>query len=365
MANRILVALKGEARGFLRSKSTVFWTVAFPVLLILLFGAIFSGGGTGKYDVVVQDLSDSVASHIYIDALNQTGSLNIIHVSASENIDTYIKDNSPYAVLIIPANFAQAFAPNASANTTSLLLRTDPTTSSSAVVIGIVSGVSSQFNLYLAGGSNIITTSFGDITNENFTFIDFFLPGVIALTCMTTTIFWMVSVMTRYRTNGIFKKLTTTPITRYEWLTSQILWQLFVVFLSVTVIVTFGIFIFGAHLTLTWIAILTIILTSALFSSMGMIIARFIREEEAASAAANAITFPMMFLSGIFFPLSQMPTWLQAIAAVLPLTYAGNALRDTMVYGNTTGAINNMLVVAVLAVVFFVAGVALSKWKSE
>jgi len=365
MANRILVALKGEARGFFRSKSTVFWTLAFPILLILLFGAIFSGGGTGKVDLAVQDLSNSPASLTYIDALNQTGSLNIIHVSVSEDINAYIKDNSPGAVLIIPSNFASAFAPNATANTTSLLLRTDPTQSTSAIAMGIVSGVSSQFNLEIAGGANVITTSFGDITNQNFNFIDFFLPGVIALTCMTTTIFWMVSVMTRYRTNGIFKKLTTTPITRYEWLTSQILWQLFVVFISVAVIVAFGIMLFNAHLTLTWIAVLTIILTSALFSSMGMIIARFIREEEAASAAANAITFPMMFLSGIFFPLSSMPSWLQSIATVLPLTYAGNALRDTMVYGNSSGAINNLLIVAVLAVVFFAAGVALSKWKTE
>jgi len=366
MANRILTALKGEARGFFRDKSTIFWTLAFPILLILLFGAIFSvGGGEGTYDVSVQDLSNSPASQAYIQALNSTGSLNIHMVDASENIDTYIQDNSPYAVLIIPQNFAAAFIPGAPANTTVLTLRTDPTSSASGVVTGIVMGVASQFNLNIAGGANVITMAMGSITNQNFNFLDFFLPGVIALTSMTTTIFWMVSVMTRYRNNGIFKKLTTTPITRYEWLSAQILWQLFVVFLSVAVIVVVGILAFNVSLTLTWIAVITIVLSSALFSSMGMIIARFIREEEAASAAANAITFPMMFLSGIFFPLASMPTWLQSIAYVLPLTYVGNALRDTMVYGNTTSALYNMAVVAVLAVVFFVAGVMLSKWKSE
>ena len=66
MANRILVALKGEARGFFRAKSTVFWTIAFPLLLILLFGAIFSNTGTGKVDLYVQDLSDSQASHSFL-----------------------------------------------------------------------------------------------------------------------------------------------------------------------------------------------------------------------------------------------------------------------------------------------------------
>jgi ABC-2 type transport system permease protein len=364
MANRIVVALKGEVKTFWRNKSTIFWTVAFPVLLILLFGAIFSGGGTGKVDIHVQDLSDTPASQAFIASLADTGSVNVINVSKSTDIDQYIKDNSPYAVLIIPANFSEAF-PGPGQSPTQLQLRTDPTNSGSSIAYSIVAGVASQYNLYFAGGTNWITVGMSDITQTGFSYIDFFIPGVIALTSMTTTIFWMVSVMTRYRTNGIFKKLTTTPITRYEWLTAQILWQLVVVFMSVAVIMLVGILVFDMHLTLTPLAILVIIMSSALFSSMGMIIARFIHDEETASTAANAITFPMMFLSGIFFNLAFMPEWLQAIAKVLPLYYVGEALRNTMVYDNQVAAVNNALVVLVLAVVFFVAGVLLSKWKDE
>lgn len=364
MANRILVAIKGEVKTFYRNKSTIFWTVAFPVLLILLFGAIFSGGGTGKVDIAVQDLSDSPSSHAFVDSLLQTGSVTVTNVNKSVNIDQYIKDNSPYAVLIIPANFSEAF-PGPNQQPTQLQLRTDPTNSASGIAYSIVAGVASQYNLAFAQGTNWIMVSMSDITQTGFTYIDFFIPGVIALTSMTTTIFWMVSVMTRYRTNGIFKKLTTTPITRYEWLSAQILWQLVVVFMSVAVIMLVGVLVFDMHLTLTPLAILVIIMSSALFSSMGMIIARFIHDEETASTAANAITFPMMFLSGIFFNLAFMPEWLAAIAKVLPLYYVGEALRNTMVYDNQTAALNNALVVLVLAVIFFVAGVLLSKWKDE
>ncbi|MGD1060432.1 MAG: ABC transporter permease [Methanomassiliicoccales archaeon] len=363
MANRILVALHGEVRGFIRQKSTVFWTIAFPLLLILLFGAIFSAQGTGTVDLYIQDLSDTPQSHAFVDGFMAVPSLNVHNVSKDVNIDQYVKDNSVTAVLIIPQNFTNAH-PGAPANTVTLVYKSDPTQSTSSVINGIVAGSASQMNLALAGGTNIVTV---DSTNINtaFNYIDFFIPGVIALTTMTTTAFWMVSVMTRYRNNGIFKKLTTTPITRAEWLTSQILWQLVVVFISIAVIMIVGILAFNSHMTLTPIAILTIILSSAAFSSMGMIIARFIKEEEAASAAANAITFPMMFLAGIFFPLSMFPSWLASVASVLPLTYVGNALRNTMVYGNQTAAFNDMLVVAGFAIVLFIAGVMLSKWKQE
>jgi ABC-2 type transport system permease protein len=364
MRSRILVALKGEVKTFYRNKSTMFWTIAFPVLLILLFGAIFSGGVTGDVEMSVQDLSDTDDSHAFIQSLVDTGAVKITNISKEADIDQYIKDNSPYAVLIIPANFSQAF-PGTQQQEAQLQLRTDPSNSASGIAYSIVSGVASQYNLYFAQGTNWITVTNSDITQTGFTYIDFFIPGVIALTSMTTTIFWMVSVMTRYRTNGIFKKLTTTPITRYEWLTTQILWQLVVVFMSVAVIILVGILVFDMHLTLTPLAILVIIMSSALFSSMGMIIARFIHDEETASTAANAITFPMMFLSGIFFNLAFMPEWLVAIAKLLPLYYVGEALRNTMVYENQAAAVNNALIVLVLAVIFFVAGVLLSKWKDE
>ncbi len=365
MANRVLTALKADVKGFWRNKSNVFWTIAFPLLLILLFGAIFAGSGTVNVPIAVQDQSDSVASHAFLDALNQTHSVSLTYIDKSANLDKYIQDNSPSVVLVIPANFTNAFVPGATNGTATLQIRTDPTVQSSGIALGLINGIAQQFNLQIAQGGNKIVMTQADIVQKHFKFIDFFLPGVIALTSMTTTIFWMVSVMTRYRTNGIFKKLMTTPITRYEWLASQILWQLVVVFISVGVIVLVGVAIFGMTIVFSPIAIVTIVLSSALFSSMGMIIARFIRDEETASSAANAITFPMMFLSGIFFELSSMPDWLQGIAHVLPLTYVGDALRDSMVYGNDAAALGYMAVVAVLAVIFFVAGVLVSKWKTE
>jgi ABC-2 type transport system permease protein len=72
-----------------------------------------------------------------------------------------------------------------------------------------------------------------------------------------------------------------------------------------------------------------------------------------------------MFLSGSFFPLEQMPSYLQAFSKVLPLTYLNNGLRDTMVYANSNSALGNLAVITVIAVVFMVLGAYLSKWKDE
>jgi ABC-2 type transport system permease protein len=100
-------------------------------------------------------------------------------------------------------------------------------------------------------------------------------------------------------------------------------------------------------------------------AGMGMVIARFVKETDSADAAANAITFPMMFLSGSFFPLEMMPPFLREIAKVLPLTYLNNGLRDSMVYGNAQSALTNTAIVLVVGVAFIIIGSLITSWREE
>jgi ABC-2 type transport system permease protein len=76
-----------------------------------------------------------------------------------------------------------------------------------------------------------------------------------------------------------------------------------------------------------------IVLGALTFLAIGYVIASYARTEESANALTSVVQFPLMFLSGIFFPVEFMPDWLQPVAAALPLTYLGDALRQTMVGG--------------------------------
>jgi ABC-2 type transport system permease protein len=187
----------------------------------------------------------------------------------------------------------------------------------------------------------------------------------MGMTIMTTCTLYMQGVQSRFRSTGIFRKLATTPFTRMEWLLSHILWYIVVCFMSIAAIMIVGMLVFNVHMTLTVEAVALIVVGAAMFTGMGMLLSRFAKDEETANAAASAVTFPMMFLSGSFFPLEQMPSYLQAFSKVLPLTYLNNGLRDTMVYANSNSALGNLAVISVIAVVFMVLGAYLSKWKEE
>ena len=364
MANRILVDFLATARMFSRSKSSIFWTLAFPIILVVLFGAIFSGLGEATYSLYIQDKDGTAMSEQFIGTLDQTEALNIVMVQPDIDPDQYIKDNSLTTFMIRPQGFQTAVMSGGAQNVT-LDLRLDQTSTSAGIVSGIVGSVAENWNLQIAQAVPTIYIQVGSIISEGFTFIDFFLPGVIGLTIMVSTVNYMVSVNVRYRNAGMFAKYITTPFKRIEFLISRMLWQLVVTAMSVAAILLIGILLFEVSIALDPISILLLIFGSILFSAMGMAMARFIKEEETADAAAMAVTFPMMFLAGSFFPLESMPGYLQAFAQVLPLTYLNNGLRDSMIYGNYESAMFNLAVVVVVALVLMVIGAAITRWKTD
>jgi ABC-2 type transport system permease protein len=369
MRNRVLIDFVATAKMFFRNKGGVFWTLAFPVFLILIFGAIFANSGaSSNYTIYVQDNTaaldgqNSTGYQQVIVPLQASGIVTVVNVSVHQDIDQYIKNNSLSNILVIPSNFSLAPVPGV---TGQLLLRVDPTSGSARVVQSIVSSLADSTNLALAHGSKNMTVVSGEINQKGLSYIDFFLPGIMGMTIMTTCTLYMQGVQSRFRSTGIFRKLATTPFTRMEWLLSHILWYIVVCFMSIAAIMIVGMLAFNVHMTLTIEAVALVVVGAAMFTGLGMLLSRFAKDEETANAAASAVTFPMMFLSGSFFPLEQMPSYLQEFSKVLPLTYLNNGLRDTMVYANSSSAIGNLAIITVIAVVFMVLGAYISKWKEE
>jgi len=357
-----------SVKGWYRSRGGMFWSLAFPVILILLFGAIFSGVGNTKYTLYIQDQDQSQISEVFNTTLNSTKLFTINVVNSSKNITQYIKDNNIKAVIVIPKGFGQTiinsqFNPSAKINLSFYYDPSDQTTVQ--VVRSVVASILQQINMNISKGRTIIGLDEIKTITQNFNYIDFFLPGMIGFTIMQGAIYGSIERNTKYRKDGILRKLQTTPITRTEWILAKMLFMMFLAAITTALISIIGILVFGMTVNITPLVVVIVIATSFLFSGMGMLIGRFVKEEETADTAGGAISFPMMFLAGTFFPLEQMPSFLQVVARVLPLYYVNEGLRNSMIYMNQNEALINGGVVIVFAAVFFISGVILTKWKED
>ncbi len=355
----IIGDIKASVKNWYRNKAALFWTLAFPILLILLFGEIFSGGSE-SYTIYVKDMDDSPLSHALINAMDNISIINLQPIGKEVDVKEYAKK---HAVLEIPRGFQNEIFEGRRCN---LTLYLDPSKEqTNSAIRSFISSIVNELNLRFNNASIVVGYEEKYVVGEQFKYIDFFIPGIIGMTIMTSAIYGSIEINVKYRKRGMLKKLLTTPLQRGEWILAKMIYQLMLSFISAIVIIAVGIIAFHVKVYLDAIAILVIISASFAFTGIGMVIARFVNEEETADSAASAITFPMMFLAGTFFPLEIMPSFLQTIAKILPLYYVNEGLRNAMIYHSYGDALFNASIISIFAIIVFAIGVAITKWGEE
>jgi ABC-2 type transport system permease protein len=232
-------------------------------------------------------------------------------------------------------------------------------------VSGTVAGVINGFNLERYGGSAIIGVTQTTANSQVTKYIDFLVPGLIGFAILISPMFSLVNISSEYKRIKLFKQLSLTPLTKMEWLASKVLFYILLSSVSFLLMTAVGVVAFHAHVALSLWLIPFLVLGPMFFASLGMLVGTISKSTETASVVGNVITFPMMFLSGTFFPISLMPTYLRTVAHVLPLFYIIDGLNGVMIYNNYAQATIDLVVVAVITIVAFVAAARLFKWRED
>jgi ABC-2 type transport system permease protein len=366
---RIYSDFKVFSRGYLRNKFGLFFGLVFPVILILIFGAIFAGGSSGKVTVFAQNQDTGpfatpqmdIASS-FLTALNDSSTITVITVATSENFSQYLSDHSSSDGIVIPPNFSTNYLASQQVNVT---VYGNPTSSTSGIVAGTVSGYANYFNLQRFNGTSIIGLTSATVNTQQTKYIDFLIPGLIGFSILTSPMFSLVNISSEYKKTKLFKQLSLTPLTKMEWLVSKMIWYIVLTIAGFLLMVGVGIFAFGAHVAITPWLIPFLVLGPMLFAALGMLVGTVTKNPETAGVIGNIVTFPMMFLAGTFFPISSMPQYLQTFAHVLPLFYVTEGLNNAMVYGNISGTIIDIAVLGIITLVIFVLAVKLFKWRED
>jgi ABC-2 type transport system permease protein len=356
--SKIVAEIKYSLLSFFRNKGNLFWTFGFPIVMFLLMGFMYSMQG-GPMTLYYVDNDHSQASASFLDSLNATGAVHLTEGSSADLAQS-MKDGRIGAYVEIPQGFGSY-----SGTASPVKLYFDKTQASSMALISIVQQVADAFNLKMAGAHELIAVQPQDVATSAVKPLDFVLPGIIGMALMMSSISGTVSVNVKNRARGVFRKLATTPMSRLEWNISKIISQTIIALLSVAVSLAFAWAIFGLHPNIDLMTVVFILVGTLTFVGLGMIFAAVLKSEESAGTVSSMIMLPLMFLSGTFFSIDLMPSFLKIFAQLSPLTYLNYGLRDVMISGNFNDAIVNLAILAVIGVVFFLIGVALMKWKEE
>ena len=355
-------------RQYLRNPIALFFSLIFPIILIALFGAIFSGGTTST-SLAVENLdNNSHLSQEFLSALNNTTLVKITMVNYDPSNFGAALGNAGYTTgLIIPQGFQSSIQNHTAVN---LTVFTDPEDASGAgIALSAVSGVATAFNLqancHSGNCTNVVGVATANVGSAVYTYIDYLIPGLIGFSILTSPMFSMVDIASSYRKDGIFRQLSLTPLTKSEWLTSRIVWYVLLTFVTASIMIATGVEAFGAHIQVTLGLVPFLIVGPFFFVSLGMLAGTVARTPETAALIGNIVTFPMMFLSGTFFPVSDFPPYLADFAHVLPLYYVIDGMNQVMLFSNASRAALDLGIVLIAGLVVFGLAVWLFKWRDE
>jgi ABC-2 type transport system permease protein len=201
------------------------------------------------------------------------------------------------------------------------------------------------------------------IVPGNPNYFEFVAPGIMAMVVMMSLMTGLPHAISYEKDMGTLDGMLAAPTSRWAIILGKVLAQTtrglvqgFIILLMSVLL--FGVVIHGSIL----LVVLLILLTVFSFVGLGILITSFADKEETATMVMMTLMFPMMFLSGVFFPIQQMPSFMQTLANFLPLTYAASAMRKVMVLGAGTEAIiTDVIVLAVFGAVLLAIAVPLFK----
>jgi ABC-2 type transport system permease protein len=329
-------------KSFVRDRSGLFWTLAFPIVFVLLFGAIFSGAGSDLiYSIGWVDEDGSPAAAGLKDVFGEVTVLEIVPADRESSLAA-MRDGDVAAVVVVPSGYGSAIgaatdgsaAGGPGAPAVSLTLYTDPSNATTASTIAqIVGQVVAGVNQGITRAPTIVGIQAEALQAEDISSVAYIVPSILAMALMQLGLFGAIPLVEQ-REKLIFKRLGATPLKRPTLVGSNVIVRLMIAVVQAVMIVGIGIVIFNVAVLGSALLVGFLVVLGALtFIALGYVIAAFARTEETASATTSVLQFPLMFLSGIFFPFALMPPVLQAIGALMPLTYLGDALRQVMVGG--------------------------------
>jgi ABC-2 type transport system permease protein len=319
-----------NVKEFSRDRIALFWTFAFPIAFIFLFGLIFSGtDNTTNFDVglVIED-QGAVAKGL-AQTFQSVGAFNITQGSQEEML-ARLKKGDLRAVVVIPQGLSGAAA---AGQPTKLDVYYDPSNQTTAqVVLTIIEKVVDSFDQQITRRPAMVSIAPKSVIASNLRSIDFLLPGIIGMSLMQLGLFATANVLVELREKQVLRRLGATPLSRTNLLTSQVLFRLTIGLIQTLSIILVGIVFFHVHIQSSLLVLMGIVLLGALmFVALGYLISGLARTQDSVSAITSLVQFPMLFLSGIFFPIEIMPQWIRPVVNLIPLSYLADLLRQVMV----------------------------------
>ncbi len=359
----MMAIAQASFRSIVRSPSAVVFTLAFPLVFILVFGFI-SGGGVSLY--VALDKESDVKNPLF-DSIATMQGIHLVPGLSDDVIASELERGKFDAILKIVKQQPDSLTGQPAYV---LQLTTVQTSREKGIIIrSMLEHFADKVNLRAAGMAHqVVELRSAEQKVREYKTIDFILPGQLGFSLLSSGVFGTAFVFFNLRQTLVIKRFFATPIQKPYIVMGEAISRLIFSLLGAAFLILLGHFAFGFTLVHGWITFLAMLGLSALgliiFMGFGFVVSGIAKSESTIPPLANIVTLPQFLLSGTFFDISNFPEWLQPFCRILPLTYLNDAMRLVAYEGAGFEALLMPLaVILAWGIVIYAAAVKVFRWE--
>lgn len=354
-----------NTRRFFRDRLAIFFGILFPLIFLFVFGGISGHDSAPSFKVAVIDKSNSTFSRQLKTGLAKSDVIKIDDKVTSEaQANDLMGKGQLDATIILPQGFGTVGRQGYPTGQAQVMY----TQNNAAAGQGLSTALQGQFvklNQAFTRVAPPLTVEARQTNQKSLRPFDYTFAGLLGFAIIGMGIFGPINVFPELKKQGILRRLHTTPLKVWQYFLSTMISQAIIGLVSLAVMFAVAIGVFHLKVVGNYLEIIVFIVLSIItILGIGLAIGGWAKNERQAAPLSNIVVFPMMFLSGTFFPRFAMPEWLQNVSAWLPLTPIIDGLRLIITEGKHLSQVGPQLgLMAVWLVVIYIVAFRVFRWE--
>ncbi len=362
----VLVFTKLSTKRFFRDRLAQFFGILFPLIFLVVFGSLSSGSGEVSFDVAVINKSQSEFSRSFVKQLEKGKVFKIDKESSTlPSAKDKMSKNQIDGIIVLPPDFGEKQTGQSYASGDAELLYSQSSSGTGQTLTSVLQGTFKALNERSEVPEPPFTVVGKELNEKSLSAFDYTFAGLLGFSIIGLGVFGPMNVFPELKKQGILRRLRTTPLKTWQYFLATMFSQAATGLISIAIQFAVAIKFFHLHVTGNYLEIVAFtVLCIFMILGLGLSIGGWAKNERQAAPLGNIIVFPMLFLSGTFFPRFLMPEWLQHATTFLPLTPVIDGLRLLTTEGQHLIDIGPQIgLVAVWMIVIYAIAFRVFKWE--
>lgn len=362
----VLTFVRINTKRFFRDRMALFFTIIFPLIFLFVFGSLNGNNSSVSFNVALINNSSSSFAKDFVKQAEDGKILKVNQeVTTLDQAKEKMSRSELDATIILPKDFGTVKQGQNYPSGDAQVIYTQNNQQSGTALASILQSEFKEINTKLVPTETPFTVSSQELNEKSLSAFDYTFAGLLGFAIIGMGIFGPINVFPELKKMGILRRLSTTPLRVWQYFVSTMIGQLIIGMLSLAIMFGVAIGVFHLQVVGNWLELaIFLIFSIIMILGIGLALGGWAKNERQVAPLANIVVFPMMFLSGTFFPRFLMPEWLQNITAFLPLTPVIDGIRLIATEGaNFIDILPQIGLIAAWTVVIYIIAFRVFRWE--